>query len=52
MKYVGIDLHKKNIVVCVVDKERKILQRKKRSGGGRAATRDFAVGAWRGGSGE
>lgn len=29
MKYVGIDLHKKTIVICVVDKERKILERKK-----------------------
>jgi transposase len=29
MKYVGIDLHKKTIVVCVVDKERKVLCRKK-----------------------
>jgi transposase len=29
MKYVGIDLHKKTIVVCVVDKERKVLGRKK-----------------------
>jgi transposase len=29
MKYVGIDLHKKTISVCVVDKERKVLQRKK-----------------------
>jgi hypothetical protein len=28
MKYVGIDLHKKTISVCVVDKERKVLQRK------------------------
>ena len=29
MKYVGIDLHKKTISVCVVDKERKVLHRKK-----------------------
>src|ERR1700687_972542 len=29
MKYVGIDLHKKTIVVCVVNKERKVLERKK-----------------------
>jgi len=29
MKYVGIDLHKKTIVVCVVNKERKVLQREK-----------------------
>jgi transposase len=29
MKYVGIDLHKKTISVCVMDKERKVLQRKK-----------------------
>jgi len=29
MKYVGIDLHKKTMVVCVVDKERKVLGRKK-----------------------
>jgi transposase len=29
MKYVGIDLHKKSISVCVVDKERKVLQHKK-----------------------
>lgn len=29
MKYVGIDLHKKTISVCVVNKERKVLQRKK-----------------------
>lgn len=29
MKYVGIDLHKKTIVTCVVDKDRKVLTRKK-----------------------
>ena len=29
MKYVGIDLHEKIISVCIVDKERKVLQRKK-----------------------
>jgi transposase len=29
MKYVGIDLHKKTIVICVVDKDRNVLQRKK-----------------------
>lgn len=29
MKYVGIDLHKKTIVICVVDKGRKVLARKK-----------------------
>jgi transposase len=29
MKYVGIDLHKKTIVICVVDKGRKVLERKK-----------------------
>jgi transposase len=29
MKYVGIDLHKKTIVICVVNKERVVLQRKK-----------------------
>jgi transposase len=29
MKYVGIDLHKKTIVVCVVNKDRKVLERKK-----------------------
>jgi transposase len=29
MKYVGIDLHKKTISVCVMDKERNVLQRKK-----------------------
>jgi len=29
MKYVGIDLHKKTIVICVVNKDRKVLQRKK-----------------------
>jgi transposase len=29
MKYVGIDLHKKSISVCVVDKERTVLERKK-----------------------
>lgn len=28
MKYVGIDLHKKIIVLCVVDKARKVLERK------------------------
>jgi len=28
MKYVGIDLHKKTISVCVVNKERKVLERK------------------------
>jgi len=28
MKYVGIDLHKKTIVLCVVDKDRKVLNRK------------------------
>ena len=27
MKYVGIDLHKKTIVICVVDKDRKVLAR-------------------------
>lgn len=29
MKYVGIDLHKKTIVLCVVNKERKVLERKR-----------------------
>lgn len=29
MKYVGIDLHKKTIVVCVVNKGRKVLERKR-----------------------
>jgi transposase len=29
MKYVGIDLHKKTIVLCVVNKERKVLDRKR-----------------------
>ncbi len=29
MKYVGVDLHKKTISVCVVDKERNVLERKK-----------------------
>jgi transposase len=29
MKYVGIDLHKKIIVVCVVNKDRKVLERRK-----------------------
>jgi transposase len=29
MKYVGIDLHKKTIVLCVVDKERTVLERKR-----------------------
>jgi len=29
MKYVGIDLHKKTIVICVVNKGRKVLERKK-----------------------
>ena len=29
MKYVGIDLHKKSIVLCVVDKDRKILERQR-----------------------
>lgn len=29
MKYVGIDLHKKTIVICVVNKDRKVLERKK-----------------------
>jgi transposase len=29
MKYVGIDLHKKLMVVCVLDKERKVLQRQR-----------------------
>lgn len=29
MKYVGIDLHKKTIAVCVVNKERKVLERKR-----------------------
>lgn len=29
MKYVGIDLHKKTIVICVVNKDRTVLQRKK-----------------------
>ena len=28
MKYVGIDLHKKTIVICVVNKERKVLTRR------------------------
>ena len=28
MKYVGIDLHKKTIAVCVVTKDRKVLDRK------------------------
>jgi transposase len=36
MKYVGIDLHKQTIVLCVVDKERTVLQRK------RFACRDVA----------
>jgi transposase len=29
MKYVGIDLHKKTIVICVVNKDRKVVERKK-----------------------
>jgi hypothetical protein len=29
MKYVGIDLHKKTMVICVVNKDRKVLERKK-----------------------
>lgn len=29
MKYVGIDLHKKTIAICVVNKERKVLERKR-----------------------
>ncbi|MBL8821855.1 MAG: hypothetical protein JNJ77_04645 [Planctomycetia bacterium] len=29
MKYVGIDLHKKTSVICIVNKERKVLQRHK-----------------------
>ena len=29
MKYVGIDLHKQIIVVCVVNQERKVLERNK-----------------------
>lgn len=29
MKYVGIDLHKKTIVICVMSKERQVLARKK-----------------------
>jgi transposase len=29
MKYVGIDLHKLTIVVCVVSKERKVLERRR-----------------------
>lgn len=29
MKYVGIDLHKKTIVLCVVDKDRKVLERQR-----------------------
>jgi transposase len=29
MKYVGIDLHKKTIVICVVDKDRKVLARQR-----------------------
>jgi transposase len=29
MKYVGIDLHKKSIAVCVVNKDRKVLDRKR-----------------------
>jgi transposase len=29
MKYAGIDLHKKTIVICVVNKERAVLQRKR-----------------------
>src|ERR1043165_1708247 len=29
MKYVGIDLHKKTIVICVMNKERIVLARKK-----------------------
>jgi transposase len=29
MKYVGIDLHKKTIVICVVHKDRTVLERKK-----------------------
>ena len=28
MKHVGIDLHKKTIVLCVVNKERAVLERK------------------------
>jgi transposase len=28
MKYVGIDLHKQTIVLCVVNKDRKVLERK------------------------
>jgi transposase len=29
MKYVGIDLHKKTIVICVVDKDRKVVTRQR-----------------------
>jgi len=29
MKYVGIDLHKKSIVICVMNKDRKVLERKR-----------------------
>jgi transposase len=29
MKYVGIDLHKKSIALCVVDKDRKVLERQR-----------------------
>ncbi len=29
MNFVGIDLHKKSISVCVVDQERKVLNRKR-----------------------
>src|SRR5262245_46113643 len=29
MKFVGIDLHKKTIVICVVNQEKKVLERKR-----------------------
>lgn len=41
MNYVGIDLHKKTIVLCVMDQDRKILKRRTLACGETDAIRDF-----------
>jgi transposase len=44
VNYVGIDLHKKTIVLCVMDQDRKILKRMTLACGATAAIREFFAG--------
>jgi transposase len=44
MKYVGIDLHKKTIVVCVMDQDRKVIKRRTLACCETHAIRDFFAG--------